>query len=158
MIAFSLFLTETSQRCAESITQWSEPGSRSGKAEELLVVSNLFHSKDVRRERKRHLPLALNECIFFQYLQTKCLASLQRASEVRLLVPDFWSVMSLTIAPSNFLFVTKGNLNFFKTLNSFTHPLAFQHLCSINIPGHDSFVLLELLHRAARIPVLYSVH
>lgn len=82
----------------------------------------------MRRERKRQLPPALNACIFFQYLQIKCLASLSGASEVRLLVPDFWSVISLTILSSAFPSATKGNLNFFKTLNSFAHPLAFSSL------------------------------
>lgn len=38
-----------------------------------------------------------NSCIFFQYKQIKCLSSLPRASEVSLLVPDFWKVISLTI-------------------------------------------------------------
>ena len=111
----------------------------------------------MRRARKRQLPSAFNECIFSQYLQIKALTSLSRASEVRLLVPDFWSVVLLTIPSSDFPSATKGNLNFFKTLNSFAHSLAFHYLCSTNILGQDGFVLLELLHRAVSLPVLNSV-
>lgn len=51
----------------------------------------------MRREIEGQQSPEFNSCIFFQYMEVKCLSSLPGASEVSLLVPNFWKVISLTI-------------------------------------------------------------